>query len=191
MSVFTLHLMPDSHSSYSRLRLISGASLNNADWRRINLCRGAHNRLGFAYQIAFVRLMGRFPKQDPLEIEETILNFAALQFDLCSQTIDRYKTRRQTISEHQQRIRTYLGLRLFNETAEQELSAYIAQEALRLDRLASLTVKAHQWLETHRFLMPADYAIRRIAQAERRKARETLCEHMMQQLSPTMRAPRT
>ncbi len=180
--------MPDSHSSYSRLRLISGASLNNADWRRINLCRGAHNRLGFAYQIAFVRLMGRFPKQDPLEIEETILNFAALQFDLCSQTIDRYKTRRQTISEHQQRIRTYLGLRLFNETAEQELSAYIAQEALRLDRLASLTVKAHQWLETHRFLMPADYAIRRIAQAERRKARETLCEHMMQQLSPTMRA---
>ena len=29
--------------------------------------RRGHNRLGFAYQIAFVRILGRFPRQEPLE----------------------------------------------------------------------------------------------------------------------------
>ena len=30
--------------------------------------RRDHNRLGFAYQMAFVRLVNRFPAQQPLEV---------------------------------------------------------------------------------------------------------------------------
>lgn len=180
--------MPDPPTPFSHLQLIRGASFNNADWQQINLCRSTHNRFGFAYQIAFVRLMGRFPRQAPLEINGEIVTFTSLQFDLNVQTIDGYKKRRQTISEHQKRIREYLKMRTFDKVAERELATHIAQEALRLDRLASLVAKARQWCRAGRFLMPADYAIYRIAQTERRKARDLLGKRMMQRLSPAMRS---
>jgi len=41
------------------------------------LCRGDHNRLGVAYQMAFLRLTGRFPSQQPLELLPDVLAFVA------------------------------------------------------------------------------------------------------------------
>ena len=61
------------------LNLIRDATFIEADRREIALRRGSHNRLGFAYQVAFVRVLGRFPQQAPLEIDGEILRFAALQ----------------------------------------------------------------------------------------------------------------
>ena len=49
------------------------------DIARIMQCRGEHHRPGFAYQLAFVRSPGRFPAQEPLEIEEDIVAFASVQ----------------------------------------------------------------------------------------------------------------
>ena len=43
----------------SRPRLIRDASFLEADRREIALRRGCHNRLGFAYPVAFVRRLGR------------------------------------------------------------------------------------------------------------------------------------
>ena len=63
----------------SRPRLIRDGSFLENDWREIAQRRRAHNRLGFAYQIAFVLVLGRFPQQEPLEIDGEILRFAALQ----------------------------------------------------------------------------------------------------------------
>jgi hypothetical protein len=36
---------------------------------QLGKCRRPHNRLGFAYQVAFVRLFDRFPQQQPLSNE--------------------------------------------------------------------------------------------------------------------------
>ena len=36
-------------------------------------------RPGFAYQIAFVPVLDRFPRHEPLEVDEEILRLAALQ----------------------------------------------------------------------------------------------------------------
>ena len=47
--------------------MIREASLTEADLVEIAKCRRDHNRLGFAYQIGFVRLFNRFPVQQPLE----------------------------------------------------------------------------------------------------------------------------
>ena len=47
-------------------RLIRDATFLEADRREIALRRGPHNWLGFAYQVAFVRVLGRFPQQAPL-----------------------------------------------------------------------------------------------------------------------------
>ena len=48
-----------SDPDVSRPRLIRDASFLEADRREIALRRGRHNRLGFAYQVAFVRVLGR------------------------------------------------------------------------------------------------------------------------------------
>ena len=56
--------MPVSDPDVSRPRLVRDATFLEADRREIAL-RGPHNRLGFAYQVAFVRVLGRFPQQTP------------------------------------------------------------------------------------------------------------------------------
>ena len=61
--------------SFSRRQMIREATLTEADLAQIAQCRRDHNRLGFAYQIGFVRLFSRFPDQQPLEIYDELLSF--------------------------------------------------------------------------------------------------------------------
>ena len=90
------------------------------DLVQIGKCRRPHNRLGFAYQVAFVRLLNRFPKQQPFEILDELMSFSAAQLGVDVGLIGLYRGRQQTISEHQQTIAGYLGLRHFGdaETAQ-------------------------------------------------------------------------
>ena len=71
--------MPASDPDISHPCLIRDGSFLEADWNEIAQRRGANNRLGLAFQIAFVRILGRFPRQAPLEIDGDILRFTALQ----------------------------------------------------------------------------------------------------------------
>jgi len=68
--------------SYSRGQLVREATLTEADLAEIAQCRRDHNRLGFAYQVGFVRLFHRFPAQQPLEICDELLGFVAMQLDM-------------------------------------------------------------------------------------------------------------
>ena len=52
--------MPVSDPDVSRLRLIHDARFLEADRREIALWRDRHNRLGFVYPVAFVRVLGRW-----------------------------------------------------------------------------------------------------------------------------------
>jgi Domain of unknown function (DUF4158) len=58
------------------------ASLTEEDFAQLGKCRRPHNRLGFAYQVAFVRLLGRFPQQQPFELFEELVCFSAAQLGL-------------------------------------------------------------------------------------------------------------
>ena len=43
--------------------MVREATLTQADLAQIAQCRRDYNRLGFAYQVGFVRLFNRFPAQ--------------------------------------------------------------------------------------------------------------------------------
>ena len=61
----------------SRNQLIRDLSLTRTDQMEISKRRGDPHRLGFAYQLGFVRVFQRFPVQQPLEICEELLSFVA------------------------------------------------------------------------------------------------------------------
>jgi hypothetical protein len=53
--------------AFSYKELLRTAKLSPNDLGKILECRQAHTRLGFAYQLAFVRLNNRFPAQQQLK----------------------------------------------------------------------------------------------------------------------------
>ena len=179
--------MPVSDPDVSRPRLVRDATFLEADRREIALRRGSHNRLGFAYQVAFVRVLGRFPQQAPLEIDGEILRFAALQLSADAETIHAYARRQQTVSAHQRRIGQYLRLRTFDTAAGEQLARFLEDEALRLDRTGSLLARAWGWLRDEHVLAPADSALRRAVGGARQKARALLTQRMAERLSASMR----
>ena len=66
---------------------------------QLGKCRRPHNRLGFAYQVAFVRLFNRFPQQEPFELFEELGCFSAAQLGLDADLIELYRKRQPTTSE--------------------------------------------------------------------------------------------
>jgi hypothetical protein len=69
---------------YTQEQLINVAQITKKDIDQINQCRREHNRLGFGYQLVFVRLVNRFPLQQPFEIVEEILVFISVQLGIPS-----------------------------------------------------------------------------------------------------------
>ena len=97
-------------------------------------CRRDHNRLGFAYQIGFARLFNRFPAQQPLEINDELLSFVAVQMNIDSERISDYALWQHTVSEHQARIQQYLGLRPFDLDESNALERFAFEESCRLEQ---------------------------------------------------------
>ena len=93
---------------YSHQQLLGQGQLDPNDLQLINQRRRSRNRLGIAYQLAFVRLYNRFPVQSPaFEVDEELLTFVSIQLGLDANLIQAYTSRQPTLSEHQERIREY------------------------------------------------------------------------------------
>lgn len=113
-------------------------TLTEEDFAQLGKCRRPHNRLGFAYQVVFVRLFDRFPQQQPFELFEELVCFSAAQLGLDVGLIELYRKRQPTISEHQQTITGYLGLRPFDDTDAAQLEQFLFEEVCRLEQAAAL-----------------------------------------------------
>jgi len=148
------------------------ARLTADDLAEVGKCRRPQNRLGFGYQLAFVRLLNRFPKQKPFEVVDDFVNFTAVQLGVDTGLIDHYRKRRQTISEHQRSIVVYLKLREFGEAETTLLEKFVFEESCRLEQTAALQVRAREFLKEHRILEPADFRIARIVGEQRKAASE-------------------
>src|SRR5512143_1749557 len=125
--------------SYSRGQLVREASLTEVDLVEVEKCRRDHNRLGFAYQIGFVRLFHRFPAQQPLEVCDELLGFVAMQLNMDPTRIADYAVRQHTVSDHQNRIREFLRLTAFGPQQAEALEHFLFEESCRLEQTAALS----------------------------------------------------
>lgn len=160
--------------SYSQRQLLGEATLTMQDLQFIKRRRHPHNRLGFAYQIGFIRLLNRVPAQQPFEIIPELLTFIAIQLGIDADTISEYASRQPTVSIHQSRIRTYLQLRLPRRSEQQASAEFLLEEAFRLEQPAALLARAKAFLKERHILQPADSALLRVVGEQRRRAREEI-----------------
>ena len=122
--------------TFSRHQLGQRTTLDAVDLQEVHRCRRAHNQLGFACQVGFVRLLNRFPKQEPFEVLDELLLFTGVQLGVDSILIEAYRHRRQTISEHQQRIlKTEFILQYMTEPA---LRTRIRRGLLKVEQMHAL-----------------------------------------------------
>ena len=166
----------------TRSQLIRELSLTQTDLAKIARCRGDPQRLGFAYQLGFVRVFQRFPVQQPLEICEELLSFSALQTGIDSDRLSDYASWQQTVSRHQIRIREYLGLRSFDPDQARDLEQFLYEESCRLEQPAALLARAREYLKREGTLFPAESGLARIIGEQRRKAREAIATRVAGQL---------
>jgi hypothetical protein len=137
-------------------------------------CRRDHNRLGFAYQIGFARLFNRFPAQQPLEINDELLSFVAVQMNIDSERISDYASWQHTVSEHQARIQQYLGLRPFDLDESNALERFAFEESCRLEQTALLLARAQEFLKERRVVFPAESALLRLVGEQKKLAHESI-----------------
>ena len=170
-------------SPYSRQHLIEQATFSKADLREISQCRRNYTRLGFAYQLGFVRLKNRFPVQRPFEVMDDLLQFVSVQIEIDPSEIHHYTSRQPTISEHQTAIRRYLNFRDFVDADIDLVSHFIFFQACRLEQTGGLFALVEQYLRGHNILQPADSTLRRMIGEQRRRARQHIYERITNSLT--------
>jgi hypothetical protein len=168
--------------TYSHRDLVRIAQFTPDDLARIRECRQDHTRLGFAYQLAYVRLYRRFPSQQPLEIIDEIVTYVSLQLDIPSSAISIYQEQRRTIVIHQQELRVYLSVRRFGDVELDTLEAYLFDEACRLEQTGPLLTQARRFLNEQSILYPSDEVLRRLVVKQRQAARDHIYERIAQVL---------
>lgn len=90
------------NKNFSQQSLIEKGTLKKEDWALLANCRGNYNKLGFTYQLIFIRLLNALPNQSPFEIIDEIIVYAAIQLSLDNTSIEKYKNNRKKIYNHQQ-----------------------------------------------------------------------------------------
>ena len=176
-----------SNSSFSHDQIVQNARFSREDLAEISRRRRKNNRLGFAYQLAFVRLAHRFPTEAPFEIVVELLSFVSMQLNMPVDVIEAYKGRRQTIAEHHTAITLYLGLNRFGDMSTEPLEQYLFQEASRIEQTGPLLMQAKRFLREANILFPADDTLRRLIITQRQAARAHIYKRISNGIPPDLK----
>ena len=150
---------------------------------QIDRLRGMYNKLGFTYQLIFVRLFNYFPKITQFEVIDELLIYAALQLSIDSADISIYERNRTKVSDHQEEIIKYLKLTLFNEVSRVLLEEFMFRESLRLESFSLLKTEAVQFLKSNRILSPTIDTLNRLIVNQRKKGRNYIFDTIHSRLS--------
>ncbi len=169
-------------SGFTLNQLINQAKISQEDLREIQLCRKEEMQLGFAYQLAFVKLLNRFPEQQPFEVIQDILNYTSIQLGINAGLISLYPQRRQTVSEHRERIRNYLELQGFDLHIQADLKDFILELAYQMEQSSSIIAKTDQFLRERKILRPSDDTLRRVIATQREVAKKEISNRIIDSL---------
>jgi hypothetical protein len=157
---------------FTQVQLAQVAKLTDVDINKVREYRGTQNRLGFAYQLCYVKLFNRLPAQGSFEVAEELATFVAVQLDIPKEQLSMYAAQKSTYFRHQEALCRYLHVEKFNAQAEIALKACLFQQALQIQTSESLFVKATEFLKEQKILNPSsDNTIERIIQSQRNKVR--------------------
>ncbi|MEL6610505.1 MAG: Tn3 family transposase [Bacteroidota bacterium] len=129
-----------------RAAAVRRARLSDDDRARVARLRHDHTRLGFAYQLAFVRLTGRAPALQSLEVDAELLRYVASQVrvDEPEALAARYASNPRTLWFHAGAVRDHLGVRPFEAAERAALRDHLRKEAAHLERPAGLPANGHE-----------------------------------------------
>lgn len=174
------------NKKFSQQSLISLGRLTPDDVNFISNRRGAHNKLGIAYQLIFINLLHTPPVQTPFEVIDEIVVYASIQLSIDISYINEYRQNRKKIYDHQQAIFAYLGVTTFNEDGSKALVKFVHDKALQYESISLLKIKAIEYLKSINILLPADDTITRLIKKSRSSARNTMFDSIQQMLSPEL-----
>ena len=157
----------------SRTELFQYFTFSPEDRAEILQCRGDHNRIGFSLLLGGVRLMGRFPLDFTL-VPRSLLMHICEQLELESPLFVVYPQRQPTRYEHVERLKTYLGLRLFTPQDAQQLTADVRHHVRAGIRLHELVPTIEQQLRTQGVVLPGVTVLERLVNLARGAAEEEL-----------------
>lgn len=173
---------------FTQAQLLQAAKLTDADVTRVKNCRGMQNKLGFAYQLCFVKLFNRLPLQNTVNDIEELAAFVAVQLDVPREDFSISRAQKSTFFRQQEEIRAYLRFEKFTKRAEGLLKTYLYEQALQIQPTESLFLKATEFLKAEKILNPADSTIDRLIRGQREKARNYIYERINKELSPELKA---
>ena len=164
-------------------RILASQHFSQEDLKLIFSRRRAYNQIGFAYQLAFVRIFNRFPRQIPFEVIGELVFFVSLKLGISVEWMDSYGMSQKTLSEHQDLLRRYLGLEVFHAERARDTEVFIFQEALRLEQTSALLAHTRGYLREQKILEPAEDTLLRLIQTQRKAARTSI----FSKISPCVR----
>jgi hypothetical protein len=181
-----LHDLSMHKPHFTQEQLAQIAKLSDSDIKRVNENRGTQNKLGFAYQLCYVKLFNRLPTQSNFEPVEELATFVAVQLDIARELLPGY-AQKSTFLHHQEDLCSYLHLEKFNENTEAILETHLFQQALQIQPTESLFIKAREFLKERRTLNPSDDTIERLIQTQREKARKYILEKIYKDIAPPIK----
>ena len=123
--------------------------------------RVGHNRFGFAVQLKFFQIEGRFPRA-PREVPAAALRYLARQLGVSINIFQQYDWRGRARKEHRAAIRGYLGFRAFTAADGARLDEWLFHEVRPFDQNAqSLTEAVLGWCRDLRIEPPSPKRIER------------------------------
>lgn len=165
------------------LAIIQTATITDEERMSIDQCRGDYNRLGYGYQLMFVKTLNRFPIQTPLEIQDQILTFASLQLSIPAEQIQDYQKRQPTISAHQSKISTFLKFKSLDAKMTRKVNKFLLGEANRTENRSVLLAKTEQFFKEQKILRPAIDTLERLIVTARQKAHQQIYKKVMRSLT--------
>ena len=174
----------DTSQSLNRELLEKCGNLSEQEYQWISQCRRDMNRLGFCYQLIFVKVFNRFPQQNPLEIMEDVLSCASLQIGISIDHIYEYQKRRATLSEHQNRLMIFLQLNKYDTRTSKVVDRFIFEEAMRFDQPSLLLNRTQQFLKENKILQPGEIRLKRSVATQKKRASQLIFSRIESMLQP-------